>query len=537
MAKRIVEWDDFTGGYYVGPSATQQPRNTFQGDNVTVAMDDATLIPMYQCFSATLTGTDVTGGAIVNANWTDISKPSELNGLVCFVAKTGSVVYLYAISPTQAVTRYTLSLTGSAADFQLSTPLMIAVPSATTVRVVIAGDTNKLITYLLVANGTTGTAGTVDLTAVLAAGSATRLYGITLWGARMVGWSNNAYLYFSDASNISSWIATNFIIIGYGEDVITSVVPRNFDLIIGKPTGWYSVTGVLNYSATVRQVNNGLGIVNGDPVAEWNNAVIFNTDTGTIGFPVNLYTVNGARVEPLVFQRFTGNVQNIFMAKGPLGVLQVCHTVDDDTDIDGRIWMLNQQSRWSKTVITSATGVLGNEVRYYPTFATQSRSSNWTDPSLHILEYNVTKKSVAYQVLPVASFEPGLNNNQTAAVATVKLVDYMSQVPVSVTDVFVEVENAQLTGGLNYDGDGQLSCTVNTKYPLGDLDLSVGDVSSTTLTYVTDLGTIPGSGTRFLGRMYRFKPDNAGHGFGFEVALTFAGCKVRRVIAILEDHR
>lgn len=536
MARSMVEWDDFTGGYYVGPSATKQPRNTFSGDNVTVAMDDATLIPMYACIYTAMSGTDVTGGKILNTGWTDVSRPAELNGLICFVAKTAGSVYLYAISSAAVVKRYTITLSGSVASFQISTPLMIAVPNSTNVQVVIAGDADRIVSYSLVATPTGSETQTNIAVPALNLTSATRLYGLCIWGARMIGWSNNAIIYFSDAGAIATWTGTNYISIGYGEDGISSVVPRNFDLIVGKPTGWYSITGVLNYSATVRQVNNGLGIVADDPVAEWNNSVIFNTDTGTIGFPINLYTVNGARVQPMAFQRFTGNIQNLYMAKGPLGVLQVCHTVDDDNDVDGRIWILNQQSRWSKTVITSNTGVVGNEVRYYPTFAVQSRSSNWTDPSLHVLEYNVTKKAIALQVLPVASFEPGKNLDLTPSTATVRLVDFMSKVPISVTDVYIEIENAQLTGGYNYSGSGQLSCTVNMKYPLGDLPLSVGDISSTTLSYVTDLGTMPGSGTRFLGRMYRFKPDNAGHAYGFEVAITFAGCKIRRVIAFIEDH-
>jgi hypothetical protein len=100
----------------------------------------------------------------------------------------------------------------------------------------------------------------------------------------------------------------------------------------------------------------------------------------------------------------------------------------------------------------------------------------------------------------------------------------------------VEVELAQLDSGNNYVGNGILSCTVNMKYPLGDLELTAGSISSTTLTYSTANSTIPGTGTRFLGRTYRFKPSNAGHGYGFEVQVAFAGCKIRRVLAITEDH-
>lgn len=549
MAKRIVEWDDFTGGYYVGPSATKQPRNTFQGDNVTVAMDDASLIPMYQAIKNSLTGTDCTGGIISNGNLVDISQPAELNNIICFTAKTATTAYLYVIdSLAGTVSRNTLSLAGSVANFNCARPVMLlatnniptpgGIVTGDDLDVYIPGDYRKLIRYQLDAGGSvkSGYPVTYNLNCLTATGD-TNLLGLCVWGARLVGWSNTSNLYFSDAADFATWAATNYIVIGYNNDRISHVIPRNYDLIIGKPSGWYVVTGVLNYSAAVRQINNGLGVLYTDGIAEWNNQVAFSTNTGTIGFPVNLYTVNGARVQPMAFQRFAGNIQTVYMAKGPLGMLQVCYTNDDDTDVNGVIWTLNQQNRWSKTLLSNYTvAATGDNVRYYPTQAAQSRSATWTTPSLDILEWNVSKGAIALHSLSIPTFEPGKNANGTPAVAVAKLVDFMSQVPISVTDVFVEVEVAQLLYGYNYTGDGQVSAQVNMKYPLGDLALSVGDVSSTNLTYTTSISTIPGTGTRFLGRMYRFKPDNAGHGYGFEIQVTFSGCKVRRIVAMVETH-
>lgn len=540
MAKRVVEWDDFTGGHYVGPSATNQPRNTFAGDNVTVAMDDATLIPMYQPAVVALTGTDVTSGKITAA-WTSVSEPVQLNGVICFVAKTAAAAYLYAIVGT-TVTRHTLSLTGSVANFYVARPLMLASDTTSSdVSIYIPGDTNKIIVHRLDVNGLAISNTTIVTTAVMTATSATRLIGLTVWGARMIGWAANSYLYFSDASDfVTAWSATNYIVIGYNNDSISNVIARNFDLIVGKPSGWYAVTGVLNYSAAVRQVNNGMGIVPDDPIGEWNNQVIFNTDTGTFGWPVNLYTINGARVRPIAFQRFAGNVQNMSIAKGPLGVLQIGLVSDNETTISCILWLLNQQERWSKAVITRATTASAGETVFFrPALSTQSRSDAWNKPNLAIMEIkypSTGNPTIAIHTMQVASFEPGLNTAGTAASATVRLVDYMSKTPISVTEVFVEVELGQLYTGYNFTGNGAVSATVNMKYPIGDLALSAGDVSSTTLSYSTANGTIPGTGTRFIGRVYRFRPDNAGQGYGFEVQVAFAGCRIRRVMAIIEEH-
>jgi hypothetical protein len=542
MVKRIVEWDDFTGGYYVGPSATQQPRNTFQGDNVTVAMDDATLIPMYQPAVTTLTGTDVSSGKITAA-WTNVSEPVQLNGVMCFVAKTSGAVYLYAIAGG-TVTRHTLSSAGTVADFVVSRPVMLTVDgNDAQTNVYIAGGTNNIIVQKLDANGAlvSGGASTINISSVASATGITRLVGLTVWGARMIGWAANSYLYFSEASAFATaWSATNYIVIGYNNDSISNVVARNFDLLVGKPSGWYVVTGVLNYSAAVRQVNNGMGVIPGDPVSEWNNQVIFNTDTGTYGWPVNLYTINGARVRPVAFQRFAGNIQNMSISKGPLGVLQVGLVDDNETTISCILWLLNQQERWSRAVIPRATTASSGETLYFqPALSMQSRSDGWKSPNLSIMEIKYPSSGnpvIAIHTMAVASFEPGAKTDDTPASATVRLVDYMSKVPISVTDIYVEVELAQLYSSSNYTGTGVLSCTVNMKYPLGDLPISAGNVSSSTLSYTTTISTIPGTGTRFLGRMFRFRPDNAGHGYGFETEITFSGCKLRRVLAVTEDH-
>jgi hypothetical protein len=154
MATKIVEWDDFTGGYYVGASATKQPRNTFTGQNVTVAMDDATLVPMYTPTKRTLTGTDTSGGNIVNANWANLGPPAIINGCVCFVATTASAAYLYVINANSVVTRHTLTVV-SVANFVPLRPTAVSVSSSTSdFFVYIAGDYQRLIRLRLDTTGT-----------------------------------------------------------------------------------------------------------------------------------------------------------------------------------------------------------------------------------------------------------------------------------------------------------------------------------------------------------------------------------------------
>lgn len=540
MATKIVEWDDFTGGYYVGASATKQPRNTFTGQNVAVAMDDATLIPMYSPDTLLLSGTDVSGGVITNAGWTVVGPPAGLNGLTCFTAKTASAAYLYAVSALGVVVRHTLSLAGSLASFLTVRPTVISGDNKNDyIDVYVAGDYRQLIRYKLNIDGTVraGFPTTIAINGMTATGD-TQVLGTAVWGARLVGYGQSPNLYFSAAADFTTWSATNYIGIGYVNDNITAIVPRNYDLLIGKPSGWYVVTGVLNYSASVRQINNGLGILGSDPASEWNNQVVFNTDTGTIGYPVNLYTVNGARVQPMAFQRFAGNIQNLNLAKGPLGVLQVCHTVDDDVDVTGMIYLLNQQARWCRITIPTATSATtGDTVKYYPVNIVQSRTDFWFNPACTIMEHNHTDNKVAIQTLRIPTFEPGTDTGGVPATGTVLLADYMSQTPITVTDVYVEVELVELGSPNAYFGDGSITCAINMKFPPADLAFSVGNVSSTTMNAGSyDPASIPGTGTRFMGRVFRFRPDNPGYGYGFEVQVNFASMKVRRVMAVLKEQ-
>jgi hypothetical protein len=376
----------------------------------------------------------------------------------------------------------------------------------------------------------------------------TRVTGIALWGARMVAWNDSPYLFFSAASNFSTWAATNYIIVGYSEDPISVVVPRNYDLIIGKPSGWYSVTGVLNYSAAVRQINSGLGVIADDPVAEWNNSVVFNCDTGTIDYPVNLYTVNGARVSPMMFQRFSTIAQEVNIAKGPLGVLQIGLTNKSPgtflgAPVDGRLWLLNQQNRWSKITIQNGTPVLSisglGSFYNYPALAYVSRSNSKSVQRPVVVAQVAADSSgriyIAVFTVKIPTFEPGKTAAGGPSTATALLSDYSSQVPITVKDVFVEAEVVELDN--EYLTDGSISVRTNMKYPIGDLALSAGEVTSSTLTTTVDNDDVPGTGTRFLGRVYRFRPDNPGYGYGIEIQVQFSGVKVRRVMAVIEEQR
>jgi hypothetical protein len=135
------------------------------------------------------------------------------------------------------------------------------------------------------------------------------------------------------------------------------------------------------------------------------------------------------------------------------------------------------------------------------------------------------------------TFEPGQTASRAPSTATALLSDFSSQVPITVKDVFVEVEVVELETVSAYTAASSVAVRTNMKYPVGDLAVSVGDVSSTNMTTSITNSDIPGTGTRFMGRVYRFRPDNPGYGYGIEIQITFSGVKVRRVMAVIEEYK
>jgi hypothetical protein len=231
------------------------------------------------------------------------------------------------------------------------------------------------------------------------------------------------------------------------------------------------------------------------------------------------------------------------MSKGPLGTLQVCLTnQDSSTALSGRMWLLNQQNRWTKTQIPNVTGITPatGTLSYYPGLAYVSRSTVSIQRPILVMQVSKTTAGalkVGVHTVKLPTFEPGQTASRAPSTATALLSDFSSQVPITVKDVFVEVEVVELETASAYTAASSVAVRTNMKYPIGDLAVSVGDVSSTNMTTSITNSDIPGTGTRFMGRVYRFRPDNPGYGYGIEIQITFSGVKVRRVMAVIEEYK
>lgn len=524
MAAFNYEWDDFRGGYYVGASDVNQPKNTWKGANITLSDDDATLVPTYEPITRTLTGGSTSSGKISNGSTaTTWSDPTYFNGYVVLVGRTSSAATVYFINTnTNAVQATSLGIAGTVCG---GAP--VVVPEGGDITAYVAVGTTSF--YKVVRS-------TAAVTAYTPGGNTINLTNLTIWNARMIAWgtSSDTFL-FSDALTFgANWPSLNFIAVGYANEGISYCIPRNLDMVVAKPSGWYSISGVLGTSASVRTMNDTLGMIPSDPVDQHNNTVLFATSTGNNNYAVNLMAITGTTIDVAAYQRFGLNDANLRISRTNMGYLCVVALVEDYPAAQYAVcYILDAQNRWQVMKIP-AVSTYGNTIRFSFARSQVSRYNTAEDQNLYLCEYTTgSSNTVTLRSIKPNTIEPGkLSGNSNPATATLKLADISTKTPVMIRRVYVEVEMIQLPGS-PYTGSASIQARINNK-AVEDIGFSqtVGDATSglsTAYTYPYSSFTSITNTVYSQVRVLRFNVDNAAYGYVNEVEIQFAGLRIRRV--------
>ena len=543
MAAFFFEWKDFKGGYYVGPSETTQPPNTWTGYDVTIADDDAALIPTYGEIDVELTGTNTSNGSIVapnaNTTWSDAT---YLNDYVVLVGRSSSAARVYfARVSSGVVTTVTLPTAGTTPG---SAPILVP-----------AG--NDVIAYVVIGNGNiykvTRSSGSV--TTITPSGSpGINFTGLALWNARMLAWGSASDTFmFSNALDFdTAWPSLNFISVGYANDGISYLVPRNLDVMIVKPSGWYSLTGVLGANASIRQLNDTLGIVSTDPVAQHNNVVYFMSSTGFENYSVNLMAISGQNVDVAAYNRFGLSSTRTDIAKTNMGYLAATvsyigglGSTPDDSQAGATIYLFNAMGRW-QVINVFQTSTVTQNLRYSMARGQLSRYGNAQDKNLYLIETSSGSTDNTAKIIKIRpnSIEPGKKTDmftQTVTddpnTATVKLSDVDSKVPTMIRRVYVEAELIQFPLSnpdfYPYTGNATMRVKVDNK-AVEDIpySISTGDATSgysPTYSFPYSSFTTSPSKISTQRRILRFNVDNASFGYNNQVEIQFAGFRIKRV--------
>lgn len=528
MPAFFFEWKDFRGGYYVGPSESTQPTNTWTGENVTVANDDAYLVPTYAPQTLTLSGSGTSGGVLSNGTTaTEWSPATYCANYVILLSRTGTTAKIHFINTTTgAVT--TGTITGTATTVE--NPPVIAYQGVDQLDAYfVIGDAN--IYYALFNSGSITSQGSVT---PATAGVWT---GATVWNARMIVWSKTSETFvFSEPLDFDNFPSLNFVGVGYNEDGIAHVVPRNLDVIIVKPSGWYSLTGVLGSSASIRQMNDTMGIVSTDPVAQHNNTVYFMTNTGFNDYSVNLMAIAGTRVDIAAYHRFGLFESNTKIIKTNMGYLGVVTTDVKNGGPIAKVYLLDVLDRWQMLQLEN-TSTSQQNTQYTLAKGQLARVGHPADQYLYLLETNNGNTYNTLKVIKLrpSTVEPGkLAASSAPSSGTVRLSDIDSKEPTMIRRVYVEAEMMQFPDGASpYSGTARIEVRVNNKsVDYLDFSTTIGDATSGYSTpYEFDFSDFVFITTDFVKqkRVLRFNVDNASYGYNNEVEIKFAGLRIRRV--------
>lgn len=229
-----IEYDDFSGGYYVGNNETQQPKNTWIGSDVAVSPSTGHLIPLPD---PELLATSATHGVFTP-------------GAVCDFGTRDSIWYADEASPPNFYEASSLGMGAAIAGVGLG---VAAGP------VYYAG---KVCWSVDGAGAAVGLINAIDpATNVLTSGNtpaAQYLSSLGTYKYWLVGGDSTLTnrMFFSAPNNPLSWTATDYIDIGSTANQITGFVDALDVLYIGTTNGLYALSGVLGATSTLRKINS-----------------------------------------------------------------------------------------------------------------------------------------------------------------------------------------------------------------------------------------------------------------------------------------
>lgn len=517
-AEFVLEWDDFTGGYFVGPSHANQPSNTWRGTNVIVDPNDGMLNGVVDWTAATVTsgtpgGTTTTGGYV--GMWTDGDSVWRLSG-------AGKVDFYGNVRTNTANV--------GVINYNLTTVTAILDTCAWSSAYIFACYTPS--------------SGTDNYVRIATSGGARTYYTLTekvrilaRWGEFMVGaGATTPYrLYYSNAYTPETW-SGDFIDIG-DAGTISCLVPFGDTLFIGKPDGWWAVTGVPGVSDTVRRVASGfpgpereVGYSGGPPRASDAVATPFGVMYTSTQLDYVAAVMNGDTVEPF-------NLASIGMTSTAItstgvwvpyviqpGYYMLTHRSYGPVSGSSMIaWTLDTRqgdARWAKINIPYHSDAVAN-----PTYAQGTPARLLPDkasPGALFIDRGTTIYTTTRY--PTDDITTG------QATATVELAERRQAQPFTVTALYAEV-----CWSASASAAPSVAATVEMR---GSADIaSPGRYASTSITQTPQVvSSAPESAPlyhddRFVHATLRFTPDGLA-GTSVLPSLVFSECKVRRVWAL-----
>lgn len=265
-----LEWDDFSGGYFVGANDVDQPANTWTGTGVCLAADSGMLMPAGAVTEVTPSGAP--GVRVSPQNFQQSGAPIVCSGFFNSGTTVKQIVVWVTnelagsaptddmtVRATDGTTVIATTVAGSSGDYRYATsrPVAMANPASNGYQfaaVYFAAErsvggtlTQFIYEYLPYTN------------AIASASLPAKIDHLERWKEYLVGakFATNR-MYFSGVLAPNSWGVNDWIEIG-DQSPITAMVPVGNQLYVGKQQGWFVVSGVLGETTVVRQLESKYG--------------------------------------------------------------------------------------------------------------------------------------------------------------------------------------------------------------------------------------------------------------------------------------
>lgn len=534
----FLEWRDFTGGHFVGPVGTEQPRNTWKGENATVSVTDGMLMPAGAVVDTTPTGT-LGWNVSTNKYMTNFGAPivvastwhnaPNTRDVVVWAYYEGTSTDDVTFMSSDGATTQSQTVAGVVGNYVIPFGRPIAILNSAQAATVyfpmqrnVAGTlTGELWTYAL-NNGASMAASAIGVLVVLPV----RISVIERWREWIVGaqyGSNN--LYWSEPGAFGTWPAGNFNPIGDNAP-IKALIPFANQLYVGKETGWWVVTGELGGGETIRQLDAIVGPSSAF-VAAVSSGILFDTPDFTASFKVQsgitTPTVNFTPAQTDVNTHCPVTVLDKLIAAG--GGPQDFNDVTVPYPLPTFSWVLDE-NRWSKLTVPSFTNMTEFVwVKDYRHFRSAGTRYAW------MYARGPQSGGGPGTVAKLWRWVPRLSDPEPSTSCTVELAEARRSVAAptggwefSVRDAYVEVEIPPNATG---------SVGVDLQFRMVGVNSSHQGAQLSTLQTERRIAESFGDARTII--RFQFSPQTE-WGTGVIPIITLAGCKLRRLYLRCDDQ-
>jgi len=513
MGSFAITYDDFSGGHYMGNKAAAVPKNTWYGTNA-VLNPQGELIPgatglMHQ-FSSPLVSTLRQN---IYYGWQNLYNSSFV---VTFEGTGGPVSQVLTVNSNSvgAVTSTTqTTLTG----WVVGSCSVTENNSGAFVLFYVDANTGNVRQF-----NTSSLADTVVSTAL--AGLVT---AVVPYKYRLVAWRKNSSqgtLYYSDATKSTFSTSDYYDFNG----AIEAVIPRANDLIVVTSNGIYSMTGVLGTSVNIQLIAPTNELMPGMIGAKASGRSIYFANEGNAGHtPDNrIYEFLGATTREVVRIGVDDTVAGQF-DRLALNVLEGGNLAVAVSN--GAFYVMRPDGTFVRMFVNRDAG--------------SSSESYIAEPNHQFLGYTgdavlaVDGQSATIDIYRIIHSNPYPNRQigaTTPAEATVLLPEYWHQKPMTVRELLVEaVYDYYHPIPFYLTGNASVAARIKTTGVVDHPVAGAQNLYSSQQVYTTDLvAEVTGNNAAVL---HRFRVDNGQKAYGARPEIVFAGCRIRRVIAVCED--